>query len=78
MTVSVLTVQSTAERRFLRLPAAAEYIGQTERFMRRLVAERRIRFYKVGKFVTFDRADLDEFAELGRVEPIGGLTWAVA
>ncbi len=41
----------------------------TERFVRRLIAERRIAFHHVGRRVYVDLADLDEFAERGRVEP---------
>jgi excisionase family DNA binding protein len=40
------------------------------RFVRRLVAERRIPFTKVGKFVRFHRRDVDAFLAAGRVEPI--------
>lgn len=59
-------------RRYLRLADAAEYIGQSERFMRRLVFERRIRFYKPGKHISFAVADLDAFMESGRVDAIAG------
>jgi len=62
-------VKSTVERRFLRLLDAADYLGQTERFMRSLVAGRQIRYYKMGRYVCFALADLDAFAERGRVEP---------
>jgi excisionase family DNA binding protein len=57
----------------LTLDQAADYLNVTPRFMRRLVAERRIAFMKVGKFVRFATADLDGFAQQGRVEP-----WEVA
>ena len=40
------------------------------RFVRRLVAERRIRFTKVGKYVRFYRCDVADFVAAGRVEPI--------
>jgi len=40
----------------------------TERILRRLVAEKRVAFHKVGGKVMFDLADLDEYAESGRVE----------
>ena len=53
----------------LTLSEAAAYLNVSQRFMRRLVAERRVVFYKVGKFVRFRRADLDSFVESGRVEP---------
>ena len=48
---------------------AASYLGITEAFVRRLVFERRIRYYKLGKFVRFRVVDLDDFVEHGRVDP---------
>jgi excisionase family DNA binding protein len=47
---------------------AAEYLGTGVRFVRRLVAERRIPFHKVGKFVRLKIDDLEAFASAGRVE----------
>ena len=44
----------------------AEY-GLTERHVRQLVAERRIPFYKVGKVILFDRADLNTWFANQRV-----------
>ena len=41
----------------------------SERFLRRLVAERRVPFHKVGSRLLFDLDDLDNLAERGRVEP---------
>ena len=49
--------------------AAAAYLGATQSFLRRLVLEKRVRYYKVGKFVRFRVEDLDAFVEEGRVEP---------
>lgn len=40
------------------------------RFVRRLVAERRIPFHKVGKFIRFYRHDVEAFIAAGRVEPV--------
>jgi len=51
------------------VPQAAERLGTPERFIRRLVAQRRIRFYKVGRYIRFDITDLDAFIDTGRVEP---------
>lgn len=45
----------------------AERLGVTERFVRRLVEERRIPFLKIGKFVRFDPADIDRWIALQRV-----------
>lgn len=40
----------------------------TERFLRRLVAEHRVPYFKAGGKVLIDLADIDAFAEAGRVE----------
>lgn len=53
----------------INVAGAARYLGITEAFVRRLVLERRIRYYKLGKFVRFRADDLDAFVERGRVEP---------
>ena len=54
----------------LTLAQAAAYLNVSERFVRRLVAERRIAFHKVGHFLRFRADDLDAFLEAGRVEPV--------
>ena len=46
----------------------AERLGTSERFVRRLVTERRVPFHKVGKYVRFDPADIDEWLVERRVE----------
>jgi excisionase family DNA binding protein len=43
--------------------ALALRLGVSERFVRRLVAERRIPFFKIGKFVRFDPAEIDRWIE---------------
>ena len=53
----------------LTLPEAAEYLNVSERFMRRLVAERRVAFHKLGHLLRFHVADLDRLLAAGRVEP---------
>jgi len=57
-------------KRFVGVPDAAKYIDVSERFIRRLVEQRRIRHYKVGQFVKFDTADLDAFVEAGKREAV--------
>ncbi len=42
----------------------------TERLLRRLVAEKRIPFHKMGASVLIDLADLDALAEAGRVDAV--------
>lgn len=48
--------------RYLTLGEAAAYLNVTERFMRRVVSDRKVRFLKLGKFLRFDAADLDALA----------------
>lgn len=50
------------------IATAARQLGVAVRFMRRLVDERRIPYFKIGKYVRFDPADLTRFAQSGRVE----------
>ena len=45
----------------------AERLGVSERFVRRLIAERRVPFFKVGKFIRFDSTDIDQWIENRRV-----------
>lgn len=48
---------------------AADLLKVRPRFIRRLIEERRVPFYKVGRFNRLDRADLVRFAEDGRIDP---------
>jgi excisionase family DNA binding protein len=43
-------------------------LGTSVRFLRRLIAERRIAFVRVGRHVRIDPADLEAFIAAGRVE----------
>ena len=52
----------------LDVDGVAEALGVTNRHIRRLVAERRIPFFKVGKFVRFDPGELDVWLDQQRVE----------
>lgn len=58
---------TTTEREMLDVPAAAKYLGTGERFIRRLISERRIQFVRVGRFIRLDTRDLDAFLDAGRV-----------
>jgi excisionase family DNA binding protein len=53
----------------LTLPEAAAYLNVAERYMRRLVTDRRIPYFKVGRLLRFSAEDLDAFLERGRIEP---------
>jgi excisionase family DNA binding protein len=59
---------------YLTVPQTAEYLNTSERFVRRLIAERRIAFHHVGRHVRFALTDLDEWMATGRVEPITTVT----
>ncbi|MEV0343942.1 excisionase family DNA-binding protein [Nocardia sp. NPDC050713] len=52
------------------MQGAAVYLGTGVRFIRRLVAERRVVFYKVGGHVRFKVSDLEAYAQAGKVEAI--------
>jgi excisionase family DNA binding protein len=54
--------------RLLTVGQAAERLGTSVRFVRRLVAERRIAYVKVGRHVRICEADLARFVAAGRVE----------
>jgi excisionase family DNA binding protein len=55
---------------YLDVPGASALLGVDECFVRRLVWERRIPYYKVGKYVRFDRAEVLEWVESNRVAPL--------
>ncbi|MCQ4207821.1 excisionase family DNA-binding protein [Streptomyces longispororuber] len=48
----------------------AELLGTTERFPRRLIEERRIRYVKVGRHVRIPASAVDEFLSSHTVQPI--------
>jgi excisionase family DNA binding protein len=57
----------------LSVEQAAERLGTSVRFVRRLVFERRIAYMKVGRHVRIATCDLDGFIAAGRVEAGGRL-----
>jgi excisionase family DNA binding protein len=56
----------------LTVEQAAERLGTGQRFVRRLIAEHRIRYHKLGKYVRITDVDLDAFIAAGRVDPDQG------
>jgi excisionase family DNA binding protein len=56
--------------RLLSVGEVAELLGTTERFPRRLIAERRIEFVKIGRYVRIRESALMAFIEAGRVEAL--------
>ncbi len=65
---------TSAVDRLLTCREAAEALGtfntSGDRFPRRLIAERRIRFVRVGRHVRIPESALREFIEAGTVEPV--------
>ncbi len=58
------------EEMYMDVKALAKLLGTTERFPRRLVAERRIRYLKVGTHVRFPASAVEEFLATNTVEAI--------
>ena len=56
--------------RLLTVEDAAKRLSTSVRFVRRLIAERRIEFVKVGRHVRISESALADFIEAGRVEPL--------
>ena len=54
----------------LDVAGAAAHLGISEAFVRRLVLERRVRYFKLGKLLRFRPEDLDAFIETGRRDPV--------
>jgi excisionase family DNA binding protein len=56
--------------RLLTVEAAAERMSTSVRFVRRLIADRRIEFVKIGRHVRISESALAEFIAAGRVRPM--------
>jgi excisionase family DNA binding protein len=54
----------------LTVAEAAELLSTSQRFPRRLIEERRIRFVRVGRHVRIPESALREFIEAGMIAPI--------
>jgi excisionase family DNA binding protein len=60
--------------RLLSAQEAADRLGTSTRFVRRLIFERRIPYAKLGRHVRIAERDLDAFITAGRVEAGVGST----
>jgi excisionase family DNA binding protein len=58
------------QQRLLTVDEVAERLGTSVRFPRRLIAERRITFVRIGRHVRIPEAAVLEMIEVGTVEPI--------
>ncbi|HEY1698658.1 MAG TPA: excisionase family DNA-binding protein [Trebonia sp.] len=56
--------------RLLTVSEVADILRTSERFPRRLIAERRIRFTRVGRHVRIPESALREYLAAGQVQPI--------
>ncbi len=56
--------------RLLTVAQSADLLATSERFPRRLIVERRIRFVRVGRHIRIPESALREFIEAGTVEPV--------
>ena len=54
--------------KLLTVDEAADWLGTSARFVRRLIAERRIAYIKVGRHVRIAEDDLAGFVAAGRME----------
>ena len=61
---------ATKADRLLTVEDAAERMSTSARFIRRLIAERRIAYVKLGRHVRIAEADIVAFIEAGRVQPM--------
>jgi excisionase family DNA binding protein len=53
----------------LTVEEAADQLGTSPRFIRRLIAERRIAYVKIGRHVRLALTDIEAFIARGRVAP---------
>ena len=67
---SDVTAGEEGMERLLSVDDAAEVLGTSARFPRRLIAERRIRFVRVGRHVRIPASALEEFVIAGTVDPV--------
>jgi excisionase family DNA binding protein len=65
-----MVAQGQVGDRLLTVEEAAERMRTKPRFIRRLIAERRIAFVKLGRHVRIAEADIAAFIKAGRVDAI--------
>jgi excisionase family DNA binding protein len=63
-------LSAVVEGNLLTVDEAAELLGTSVRFPRRLIAERRIRFVRVGRHVRIAESAIEEYVAATTVEPI--------
>ena len=63
------TVRSS-ETPLVDISGTADRLGVSVRYVRRLVAERRIPYVKLGHYLRFDPAEIDEWIDRSRIREI--------
>ncbi|WP_298321677.1 helix-turn-helix domain-containing protein [Haloactinopolyspora sp.] len=63
-------MMASDDNEMLTVAQAAAAMGMSPRYVRRLIAERRIAFHRLGRSVRIARADVRAFIDDGRVEPM--------
>ena len=58
-------------RTLIDVPVTAARLGVSVRYVRRLVAERRLPYYKLGHLLRFDPDEVDAWLDRARVSEIG-------
>jgi excisionase family DNA binding protein len=67
MTTPLRVIDAVASPPLLDVASVAARLAVSERFVRRLVFERRIPFHKIGHFVRFDAGDVEKWIQATRV-----------
>lgn len=60
----------TGVDRLLTIAAAAELLGTGERFVRRLIEERRIEFVKIGRHVRLRESSVSAYIDAGTIPAV--------
>ncbi len=61
-------MSEVTSRRLVDIDGAAEYLTVSVRYVRTLVADRRLPYLKVGKYVRFDLDELDDWLDGCRIK----------
>lgn len=70
MTTSNHETRRHPHRPPLDVAGAAEYLGTSERHVRRLANERQVPYFKLGAKLRFPPDDLDAWLDAQRIEPV--------
>jgi excisionase family DNA binding protein len=70
MAVQPLDLARLAQKFVLTPEEAADFLGVSVRTIRYWVAERKIPYFHLGRFIRFKPAELVAFLDSGRVDPL--------